>query len=37
MGHDASMEMGNTLNIYACPESTRDKEQIQSGLIDPEE
>ncbi len=35
MGHDASMEMGNSLSIYACRESTRYKEKIQSGLIDP--
>jgi hypothetical protein len=35
MGHDASMEMGNSLSIYACRESTRYKEQIRSGLIDP--
>jgi predicted dehydrogenase len=36
MGHDASMEMGNNLSIYACYESTRYKEQIQNGLIDQE-
>ncbi|MEN8158031.1 MAG: Gfo/Idh/MocA family oxidoreductase [Bacteroidota bacterium] len=36
MGHDASMEMGNSLSIYASRESTRYKEQIQSGLIDPD-
>lgn len=35
MGHDASMEMGNSLSIYACMESTRYKEQINNGLIDP--
>jgi predicted dehydrogenase len=35
MGHDASMEMGSNLSIYACSESTRYKEQIDSGLIDP--
>ncbi|MDX2432682.1 MAG: Gfo/Idh/MocA family oxidoreductase [Bacteroides sp.] len=35
MGHDASMEMGNSLSIYACRESTRYKEKIESGLIDP--
>ena len=35
MGHDASMEMGNSLSIYACRESTRYKEKIQNGLIDP--
>jgi predicted dehydrogenase len=36
MGHDASMELGNNLSIYACRESTRYKDQINSGLIDPE-
>jgi predicted dehydrogenase len=35
MGHDASMELGDTLQIYACAESTRYREQIRSGLIDP--
>ena len=35
MGHDGSMEMGNSLQIYACQESTRYKEKIESGLIDP--
>ena len=35
MGHDASMEIGNNLAIYACEESTRYKEKIESGLIDP--
>jgi len=35
MGHDASMELGNSLRIYACQESTRYKEKIESGLIDP--
>jgi len=36
MGHDASMELGNSLSIYACRESTRYQEQIKSGLIDPD-
>ncbi|MBN2697859.1 MAG: Gfo/Idh/MocA family oxidoreductase [Bacteroidales bacterium] len=36
MGHDASMEVGSNLSIYACPESTRYKQQIESGLIRPE-
>jgi predicted dehydrogenase len=36
MGHDGSMELGNNLQIYACRESTRYKEQIESGLIDPD-
>ncbi|MCK5137012.1 MAG: Gfo/Idh/MocA family oxidoreductase [Bacteroidales bacterium] len=35
MGHDGSMEIGNSLQIYACQESTRYKEKIQGGLIDP--
>ena len=36
MGHDGSMELGNSLSVYACRESTRYKEQIKSGLIDPD-
>ncbi|MDF1574322.1 MAG: Gfo/Idh/MocA family oxidoreductase [Bacteroidales bacterium] len=36
MGHDGSMELGNTLTVYADRESTRYEEQIKSGLIDPE-
>jgi len=36
MGHDASMEIGHNLSIYACAESTRYKEQIASGLINPD-
>jgi predicted dehydrogenase len=36
MGHDGSMELGNALTVYADRESTRYKEQIESGLIDPE-
>lgn len=36
MGHDASMEMGSSLSIYACRESTRYRDQIRNGLIDPE-
>ncbi len=35
MGHDGYMELGNTLNIYADRESTRYKDKINSGLIDP--
>ena len=35
MGHDGSMEFGNSLQVYACRESTRYKEKIQNGLIDP--
>ncbi len=36
MGHDGYMTFGETLNIYADPESTRYKELIQKGVIDPE-
>ncbi len=36
MGHDGHMELGNNLTVYACRESTRYKEEIKSGLIDPE-
>ena len=36
MGHDASMELGNNLSIYACRESTRYREKIREGVIDPE-
>ncbi|MCR9083429.1 MAG: Gfo/Idh/MocA family oxidoreductase [Cyclobacteriaceae bacterium] len=35
MGHDASMELGNILTIYADPRSTQYKEMIQDGRIDP--
>jgi hypothetical protein len=35
MGHDASMELGNSINITADRDSTRYKEQIKAGLIDP--
>ncbi len=35
MGHDGSMELGNTISVYASRNSTRYKEQIASGLIDP--
>lgn len=35
MGHDGNMELGNNLSIYACRESTRYKDKISSGLIDP--
>lgn len=33
MGHDAYMEMGNTLMIYADPRSTRYAEKIKEGII----
>lgn len=35
MGHDASMELGNTISITADSESTRYKKQIEAGIIDP--
>jgi predicted dehydrogenase len=35
MGHDGSMELGNTLTIYADPRSTKYKDLIQEGRIDP--
>ena len=35
MGHDASMELGSTLSITADRNSTRYKEKIQNGIIDP--
>ncbi len=35
MGHDGSMELGNSLRVFACRESTRYKDQIENGLIDP--
>ena len=36
MGHDAYMEMGNSLAIYADPRSTRYAEKIKQGIIKPE-
>lgn len=35
MGHDASLEIGENLNVFADTESTRYKEKIQAGIIDP--
>lgn len=35
MGHDATMELGSTMNIYADAESTRYAERIKNGIIDP--
>ncbi len=35
MGHDARMEVGADLKIYADEESTKYREKIESGLIDP--
>lgn len=36
MGHDAYMEMGNYLTIYADPRSTRYAEKIKQGIIKPD-
>jgi predicted dehydrogenase len=36
MGHDAYMEIGSTMTIYADPGSTRYKEKIENGIIDPD-
>lgn len=35
MGHDASMELGNVLTLYADYGSTRFKKMIEEGRIDP--
>ena len=35
MGHDATMELSNTMTIYADRDSTRYKEKLESGIIDP--
>jgi predicted dehydrogenase len=35
MGHDASMELGSTINITADADSTRYEKQIAQGIIDP--
>ncbi len=35
MGHDATMEIGNSLSIYADGRSTRFKDMINKGQIDP--
>lgn len=36
MGHDAYMEMGSTLTIYADPRSTRYADKIKKGIIKPD-
>ena len=36
MGHDAYMELGNALNVYADPRSTKYKDKIDRGIIDPD-
>ena len=35
MGHDATMEVGSTLEVTADPNSTRYSDKIKSGIIDP--
>jgi predicted dehydrogenase len=37
MGHDASMELGNTLDLKIDPNSSRFKDKIESGMFDPSE
>ncbi|MBN2484699.1 MAG: Gfo/Idh/MocA family oxidoreductase [Bacteroidales bacterium] len=36
MGHDATLELGNTLTVFPDPNSTRYKELIQAGTISPD-
>jgi hypothetical protein len=36
MGHDGSMELGSAMTIYADRGSTRYKEKIDQGIIDPD-
>ena len=36
MGHDASLEIGENLNVFADPASTRYREKIDAGIIDPQ-
>ncbi|MEM9671174.1 MAG: Gfo/Idh/MocA family oxidoreductase [Bacteroidota bacterium] len=35
MGHDATMELGNNLTIYADPRSTRYQDMLEDDTIDP--
>jgi hypothetical protein len=35
MGHDGYMELGSSVMIYPDRESTRYKEQIEAGIVDP--
>lgn len=35
MGHDATMELGNHLTVFADSRSTRYREYLESGLIEP--
>jgi predicted dehydrogenase len=37
MGHDANMEMENTLMVYPDKNSTRYKEKIEKGILKPEQ
>lgn len=34
MGHDATIELGRTLNIWADSQSTKYKDRIEGGIID---
>ena len=36
MGHDATMELNETMTIYADSNSTRYKDKLESGIIDPD-
>jgi hypothetical protein len=36
MGHDASMELGNVLNIYPDRQSSRYKKQLKQGFLHPD-
>jgi len=36
MGHDGTMELGSTMTVYADRGSTRYKEKIEAGIIDPD-
>jgi predicted dehydrogenase len=35
MGHDGSLDLGNSLTVYADPRSTKYKDMIKEGRIDP--
>ncbi|MBW6460832.1 MAG: gfo/Idh/MocA family oxidoreductase, partial [Bacteroidales bacterium] len=35
MGHDATMELGSSMTVYADPGSTRYREKLENELIDP--
>lgn len=36
MGHDGTMELGNTLSVFVDSNSSRFKDQLKNGLMDPE-